>query len=178
MKSALFRLPSRQRGVSVISAIIILVILMSLAAAFLSFGKQANVDTAQEIQAARMEYLAQAAAEIAMYRSDPKGETAELPNCDAAGVQTVFEKVAENSGIGATLGVTCAVSADYDEGGKTIRVYDYSFRVGSTARTPPQMADRRIEIMFEKCREFSTDAATGNQTAVKADGSYDCADGA
>ncbi|MDR0997040.1 MAG: hypothetical protein LBL69_05190 [Zoogloeaceae bacterium] len=157
--------PHRQRGVSIISAIIILVILMSLAAAFVSFGKQANFNTAQEVEAARIEYLAQAAAEIALYESDPTGSNADFPTC--ANVAQVMQKIDAT----VQLGVDCKISSKYDEGGKEIQVYNYAVRVGSAARTPPAMTDRRFEILFEKCRlsDGSTDPDTG---------SYDCAEGA
>lgn len=137
----------RQRGVSLIAGIFLLLLMASLAAVMVNVVSTAHVNTAADIGGARAYQAARAGAEWGMYQLDPNAQGAALPAC-AGGSPAIP---------GHTVTVTCS-SSDYAEAGRQIRIYRIiSVAVAIGARAPG--IERQIEVTVEKCRDAAITAA-------------------
>lgn len=107
--------PSRgsQSGLSIISAIFMLVLLAALAAFMLTFSMSSNVTQAQDIQGSRAYWAARSGLEWGAYRVLQDG---------ACATTTLTLS-------GFTVAVTCTLSGPYQEGGGNVNIY----RITSTA---------------------------------------------
>ena len=83
-------LGGRQRGVSIITAIFILLLFAALAAFMASLVSTAHITSAQDVQGARAYQAAQAGVEWGLFQLDPNGDAAALPTCFAATVLTAI----------------------------------------------------------------------------------------
>ena len=133
----------RQRGVSIITAVFLLLLMAGLAAGIATIVSTAHINLAADVGGARAYQAARAGAEWGMYQLDPNAQTAALPVC-----------VAGNPPIPAhTVGVACQ-SWDVTEGTRQIRIY----RITSTATANGVKApgiERQVEVTVEKCRDPS-----------------------
>lgn len=141
----------QQRGVSVIAAVFLLLLMSVLAAAMAYLMNVTHVNMAADVGGSRAYQAARAGVEWGMYQLDPNGTTAALPTC--ANVVAPFPAIP-----GHTLNVTCqAFPSDvavYQEGGRQIRI----FRIVSTATATGVKApgiERQVVVTIEKCRDAS-----------------------
>lgn len=134
-------LGNRQRGVSLITGIFLLLLMALLAAAIASIVSTSHLNMAADIGGARAYQAARAGAEWGMFQLDPNAQNAGLPAC-----------VNGSPGVpGHTVTVTC-VSTNHSEGDRTIRIYRItSVAVANNARGPS--IERQVEVTVEKCRD-------------------------
>lgn len=138
---------ARQRGVSVITAVFLLLLMAVLAAAIANIVSTSHVNLAADIGGARAYQAARAGAEWGIFQLDPNAQTAALPDC-VGGAPAVP---------GHTLTVTCT-SSDYSEAGRSIRIYRIvSLAVADGVRAPG--IERQVEVTVEKCRDATIVAA-------------------
>lgn len=104
---------ARQSGLSIISAIFMLVLLAALAAFMLTFSMSSNVTQAQDIQGSRAYWAARSGLEWGAYR---------VLQDNACATTTLTLS-------GFTVAVTCTLSGPYLEGGSNVSIY----RITSTA---------------------------------------------
>ena len=104
---------NRQAGLSIISAIFMLVLLAALAAFMLTFSMSSNVTQAQDIQGSRAYWAARSGLEWGAYR-------VLQDNACASTTLTLS---------GLTVAVTCTLSGPYPEGGSNVNIY----RITATA---------------------------------------------
>lgn len=139
-----------QRGVSVITAIFLLLLMSGLAAFMLNLTSVTNINLASDVGGTRAYQAARAGAEWAMFQLDPNGDTfsnVDLINCPASGGPSIA---------GYTVSVTCTAyptgGGHYSEGSKNIRIFRVvSTAVATSAKAP--VAERQIEVILEKCRD-------------------------
>ncbi len=131
----------RQKGVSLIAGIFLLLLMAGLAAGMATIMSTAHVNLAADIGGARAYQAARAGAEWGMYQLDPNALSAGLPAC-AGGTPAIP---------GHTVTVTCS-SQDYTEAGRQIRIFRIvSLATANSARAPG--VERQIEVTVEKCRD-------------------------
>lgn len=143
-----------QGGVSIITAIFILLLLASLAALMANVMSTAHSTAAEDVLGVRAYQAARGGAEWGLYQVlDPNNATAtsaaaSLPPCFANGTAV--------AGMGAAVSVDCAFS-DYQEGSQQIRIY----RIVSLATIPgPGLTiERQVEVTAEKCRDTASTVA-------------------
>lgn len=144
-----------QRGVSLVAAIFLLLLLAGLAAFMANILSVTHTNLAADIGGSRAYQAARAGAEWGMFQLDPDGAAAALPTCAGAAA-------ALNTIPGHTVAVTCTPFpsdvAFYQEGGKQIRI----FRIVSTATALGVKApgiERQVSVTIEKCRDAAITAA-------------------
>lgn len=143
--------PRHQRGVSIITAIFMLVLFAALAALMASLVNTANVTSAQDIQGARAYQAAQAGVERGLFQLDPDGTGTANPDCFADIVLPVAA-IPEF-----TVVVSCGKS-DYNEAGRSIRIYLITATARSIAASPVTI-ERQVSASIEKCRPEVQNAA-------------------
>lgn len=137
----------RQRGVSIIAAIFLLLLMAGLAAAMANIMSSTHINLASDIGGSRAYQAARAGAEWGMYQLDPNAELSNLPSCaTAAGTLSNIP--------GHTVSVTCESFPNdtvwYTEGSKQVRI----FRITSTATAPGLVGiERQVQVTLEKCRD-------------------------
>lgn len=132
---------TQQRGVSVISAVFLLLLMALLAAAMISIVSSSHLNMAADIGGSRAYQAARAGAEWGMYQLDPNAQTTSLPVC-FNGSPVIPDHV---------VTVSCQ-SWDTTEAGRQLRIYRIrSLAVASPARSPG--IERVIEVTLEKCRD-------------------------
>ena len=104
---------AKQSGLSIISAIFMLVLLAALAAFMLTFSVVSNVTQAQDIQGSRAYWAARSGLEWGAYR---------VLQDNACATTTLTLS-------GFTVSVTCTLSPPYLEGGSNVNIY----RITATA---------------------------------------------
>lgn len=145
--SFLFADRSRQRGVSIITGVFLLLLMATLAAGMVSLVSTSHVNMATDIGGARAYQAARAGAEWGMFQLDPNAQVANLPNC-----------VNGNPPIpGHQVNVVCQ-SWDTTEGGRQIRIYRISSRATANGAKAPGI-ERVVEVTVEKCRDATIVAA-------------------
>lgn len=139
---------SRQRGVSLITGIFLLLLMSVLAAALVSIVSTAHLNAAADIDGIRAYQAARAGAEWGMFQLDPNASGAARPPCFPVSTPPVP---------GHVVTVTCA-SNDYTEGGRNIRIYRITSLAVPNAARPPGI-ERLVEVTVEKCRDPAIAAA-------------------
>lgn len=132
----------QQRGISVITAIFLLLLMALLAAGIVAVVSTMNLNMAADIGGSRAYQAARSGAEWGMYQLDPNATGSSLPSCWAG--------VGKPAIPGHDVAVTCA-STDFTESAKNYRV----FQIFSTARATGvggQGVERVMEVRLEKCR--------------------------
>lgn len=137
----------RQRGVSVITAIFLLLLMAMLAAAMVSIVSTSHMNMAADIGGTRAYQAARAGAEWGMYQLDPNAQSPSLPTC-AGGAPAIPDHA---------VTVTCS-SSTYTEAGRQIGIYRIVAVATPTAVRAPGI-ERRVEVTLEKCRDASIVAA-------------------
>lgn len=131
----------RQQGVSIITAIFLLLLFAGLAAAMVSVVSTAHVNLAADIGGARAYQAARAGAEWGMYQLDPNAQSATLPPC-IDGTPAIPNH---------TVTVKCQ-SSDYTEAGRQLRIYRISSKAVPVGAKSPGI-ERWVEVTIEKCRD-------------------------
>ncbi len=131
----------RQRGVSIITGVFLLLLMAVLAAVIASVVSTSHVNLAADIGGARAYQAARAGAEWGMFQLDPNASVSTLPNC-VSGTPAVP---------GHTVTVTCA-SNDYTEGTRQIRIYRITAKAIATGVKAPGI-EREVAVTVEKCRD-------------------------
>lgn len=140
-------LPRRQRGLSVITGIFLMLLMAVLAAVIANVVSTAHVNLAADIGGARAYQAARAGAEWGMYKLDPYQSdptnplAAALPACVNGNPPIPDHAVT----------VTCQ-SWDATEGTRQIRIYRIvSLAIASNVKAPG--IERQVEVTLEKCRD-------------------------
>jgi len=136
-----------QAGVSLISAVFLLVLFAALAGLFAVLGTGGQTTSTQNIMGSKAAHAAQVGVEWGMFQLDPNGEGIGLPDCFAA---STLPALAEFPGM--TIAVNCTVFGPYTEGGRQIRLYRITATAGNGAQ-PPLGVERVVEVTLEKCRD-------------------------
>lgn len=144
-----------QHGVSIITAIFLLLLFATLAALMANLISTAHTTAAEDVLGARAYQAARGGAEWGLYQVlDPMNATAlsataALPAC--------FGSPASVPGMGATVSVACTAFGDYQEGSKVVRIY----RIASTATLPGPgiTVERQVQVTAEKCRDSASTVA-------------------
>ncbi len=138
---------SRQRGLSIITGIFLLLLMATLAAGMVSLTSTSHVNIAADIGGARAYQAARAGAEWGMYQLDPNAQFAALPPC-VSGTPPIP---------GHQVNVACQ-SWDTTEGGRQVRIYRISSRATANGAKAPGI-ERLVEVTVEKCRDATIVAA-------------------
>ena len=147
---------ARQRGVSIISAIFLLLLFAALAAFMVSLTGTANISSAQDVQGSRAYQAAQAGIEWGLYEVlDPANSSVvapgnaawpNMPGCPNGAL--VIE--------GFNVAVSCnpVVPQDYLEAGdsRSIRVYRLVSTASLGAVGAANYVERQIQVTVSKCR--------------------------
>lgn len=134
-------------GVSIISAIFLLLLMAGLAAAMVSIVSSSHASLAADIGGARAYQAARAGAEWGMYQLDPNAQNAVLPSC-VNGTPAIP---------GHVVTVSCQ-SWDTTESDRQIRVFRITaLAVPSVTKAPG--IERLVEVTLEKCRDATIAAA-------------------
>lgn len=147
----------RQRGISVIAAIFLLLLMAGLAAFMVSMISATNLNLAADVGGSRAYQAARAGVELGLYKvmqeapanGNPATKDDALADCFSAVTPTIETM---------TVAVKCEQfppGGDYREGARTIRIY----RITATANAPGPGGgiERQVEVTVEKCRD-STNA--------------------
>lgn len=134
---------SRQTGVSLITAIFLLLLMWVLAAAMVTLVNSMHINQGSDVAGARAYQAARAGAEWGMYQVDAYGVDKDPKAC-VDGTPAVPDHAVE---------VKCT-SSDWIEAGRHIRIY----RITSVAR--PNNArqpgiERRVEVTIGACRDWN-----------------------
>ena len=149
MKPAFIRPPFRQRGVSVVSAIFLLMLMASLAALMANLVSVTHINSAADIGGSRTYQAARAGVEWAMFQLDPDAIEPNIDNinCPGAGSPAVPNHV---------INILCTAyplgGGHYTEGSKSIRIYRITATATATGVKPPGI-ERQVVVTVEKCRD-------------------------
>lgn len=143
-------LKPRQRGVSIIAAIFLMLLFSAIAAAMVTLTTTSNATSSQDIQGARAAQAARAGIEWGLWQvlnnpanGPPITAAAALPGC--------FASPANIGAIpGFAVSVSCAMVAT-EEGPRNVRIY----RIVSTATgaAPGIGVERQFIVTAEVCRD-------------------------
>lgn len=131
----------RQRGVSVITAIFLLLLMAMLAAAMVSIVSTSHMNMAADIGGTRAYQAARSGAEWGMYQLDPNAQSAALPTC-VDGTPPIPDH---------TVTVKC-LSYDYTEANRQLRIFRISAKAVPVSAKAPGI-ERWVEVTIEKCRD-------------------------
>jgi MSHA biogenesis protein MshP len=134
-------LARRQRGVSIITGVFLLLLMSVLAAVIANVVSTAHVNLAADIGGARAYQAARAGAEWGMYQLDPNAQSAGLPAC-VNGTPAIP---------GHAVTVTCQ-SWDTTEGTRQLRIYRIVSQATATGVKAPGI-ERLVEVTVERCRD-------------------------
>ena len=134
-------LPGRQRGVSIITGVFLLLLMSVLAAVIANVVSTAHVNQAADIGGARAYQAARAGVEWGMFQLDPNAQSAGLPAC-VNGTPAIP---------GHAVTVTCQ-SWDTTEGTRQLRFFRIvSLAIAAGVKAPG--IERQVEVTLEKCRD-------------------------
>jgi MSHA biogenesis protein MshP len=146
-KSTGFSSLRRQRGVSVLMAVFLLLLMATLAAGMVTIVTTSNVNIAADIGGSRAYQAARAGAEWGMFQLDPNGQSANLPPCRSGNPPIPGHQV----------NVTC-LNWDTSEGSRQIRIYRISSLATANGVKAPGI-ERLVEVTVEKCRDATITVA-------------------
>jgi len=134
-------LPTRQRGVSIITGIFLLLLMSVLAAVIANVVSTAHTNQAADIGGARAYQAARAGAEWGMFQLDPNAQSAVLPSC-VNGTPPIP---------GHAVAVSCQ-SWDATEGDRQLRIYRITSLATAIGVKAPGI-ERQVEVTVERCRD-------------------------
>ena len=147
----------RSSGFSLISAIFLLVVLSALGAFMVMFTGQQQTTVQSDVEGVRAYYAARAGADWALYRAlDPDNTIAPgssvFATCPTGTINTMGGSLSPF-----TVVVACS-SSDYDEGGRSIRVYEITTTACNNASCPAASpvsgyVERSIKLTAAKCKD-------------------------
>lgn len=139
----------RQRGVSIVTGVFLLLLMAVLAAVIANVVSTAHVNMAADIGGARAYQAARAGAEWGMYQLDPNGAESDIDKiaCPAAGGPAIP---------GHAVVVACTAyplaGGHYTEGSKNFRIYRIVSQAIAAGVKAPGI-ERQVEVTVEKCRD-------------------------
>jgi MSHA biogenesis protein MshP len=150
------RLAGRQRGVSIIGAVFLLLLMSLLAALMVNLTSTAHLNLAQDIGGARAYQAARAGVELGLYKvlqedaanSAPALATSPLAGCFGALSPTIE---------GHAVAIACEPFGDYTEGSHTVRLYRIT--ATATAFGPAGGIERQVVVSAAKCRDSESTVA-------------------
>ncbi len=131
----------RQRGVSIITGVFLLLLMSVLAAVIANVVSTAHVNQAADIGGARAYQAARAGAEWGMFQLDPNAQGAGLPAC-VNGTPAIP---------GHAVTVTCQ-SWDTTEGTRQLRIYRIVSQAIAVGVKAPGI-ERQVEVTMQRCRD-------------------------
>lgn len=153
--------PPWQRGVSVITAVFIMLLLGVISALMVNLMSTAHMTSAQDIEGSRAYQAAQAGVEWGLYHVlDPLNTTSlpVMPACPAPPILPVID--------GFTVSLTCDRFPDnanvYTEGDRSITVYRLVATANKGTLGTPGFIERQITVTASKCRSPSS-TGPGNE---------------
>ncbi|UCV19884.1 hypothetical protein [Ferribacterium limneticum] len=132
----------RQRGVSIITGVFLLLLMSVLAAVIANVVSTSHVNLAADIGGARAYQAARGGAEWGMYQLDPNAQSAGLPACFPNATQPIP---------GHTVTVSC-LSWDTTEGSRQLRIYRITSQATATGVKAPGI-ERQVQVTVERCRD-------------------------
>lgn len=142
------RMPFRplfsQSGVSVITAVFIMLLLGVISALMVNLMTTAHRTSAQDVEGSRAYFAARAGVEWGMAQLDPNADNVAVPACFA---DTPLTQIP-----GFTVTVKCSRNT-YGEAGRNIGVYEITATAGNGAAAPPEAVERQISVTTERCRD-------------------------
>lgn len=148
------RAPGGAAGFVLISAIFLLVVLVSLAAFLVNISTTQNVSSAQDLQGSRAYHAARAGIEWGLYQVlDPGNATVVAPGAPTWPNMPACRPDTALSIEGFAVALTCA-SSDYSEAGanRSIRVYRIVATASSGAPGSAVYVERQVAATVSKCR--------------------------
>lgn len=149
-------LATGQRGISVVMAIFLLLLFGLISALMATMLSTASMTEVQDIEGARTYQAARAGIEWGVYQLDPKAASAALPACFSP------NPAALTAIPGYSVSVTCtpypSPATSYQEGSRTIRIFQIVATATSVAARPPGI-EREIAVTVEKCRDSTVTSA-------------------
>lgn len=149
----------RARGFSLLTATFLLVVLAALGAFMVIFTGLQQSTVQADVLGVRAYYAARAGAEWAMYRAlDPDNTIAPGPaGFVACGAASGTLSTMGGSLSPFTVVVTCSAPTDYDEAGKTIRVFQLTATACNNATCPAASppagyVERQIVLTVARCK--------------------------
>lgn len=139
---------SRQRGVSIITGVFLLLLMSVLAAVIANVVSTAHVNQAADIGGARAYQAARAGAEWGMYQLDPNAQSAGLPACFPNATPPIP---------GHQVDVRCQ-SWDTTEGTRQLRIYRIVSQAIAAGVKAPGI-ERQVEVTVERCRDTAITVA-------------------
>lgn len=146
--------PGRQRGVSLVAAIFLLLLLAGLAAFMANILSVTHINLAADIGGSRAYQAARAGAEWGMFQLDPNAQSSSLPSCaGAAGTLSAIP--------GHSVVVQCVAypldGTVYREGGRSLRIFRITATATAVAVRAPGI-ERQVVVTLEKCRDAAITA--------------------
>jgi len=146
---------SRQRGVSIISAIFLLLLMAGLAAYMANIISVAHVNSAADVGGSRAYQAARAGVEWGMFQLDPNASSSSLPTCaTAAGTLTTIPNH--------SVVVSCAAypsdTTVYQEGSRQVRIFQIMATATALGVKAPGI-ERQVVVTIEKCRDSAISVA-------------------
>lgn len=137
----------RQRGVSIITGIFLLLLMSVLAAVIANVVSTAHITQAADIGGARAYQAARAGAEWGLFQLDPNAQSATLPNC-VNGTPPIP---------GHAVVVSCQ-SWDATEGTRQLRIYRITSLATANGVKAPGI-ERQVQVTVERCRDAAITVA-------------------
>lgn len=142
-----------QQGITLISAIFLLLLMSVLAAAMVRFVSGSHRSMAADIEGSRAYQAARAGIEWGLYQLDPNDQqsTVTAISCPATNPASLTAIP------GFTVSVACEVfpaSGSYSESSRSIRIFRLTATATSTAVSAPGV-ERQVVVVAEKCRDSS-----------------------
>lgn len=146
---------SRQRGVSIISAIFLLLLMAGLAAYMANIISVAHVNSAADVGGSRAYQAARGGVEWGMFQLDPNAASASLPTCaTASGTLTAIP----NHSVVVSCVPYPSDSAVYQEGSRQIRIFQITATATALGVKAPGI-ERQVVVTIEKCRDSAITVA-------------------
>lgn len=143
----------RQQGISILTAIFLLLLFASISAFMASLMSTAHVTGTLDMEGSRTYQAARAGIEWGLYQLDPDGlqpgvPVGTPPDCFA---DTVLNQIPNYS-----VSVTCTrfptATSYYEEGSRRMRLYEITATATLVSGRPPGV-ERVITVTAEKCRD-------------------------
>lgn len=149
-------LSARQRGISVVMAIFLLLLFGLISALMATMLSTASMTEAQDVEGARTYQAARAGIEWGVYQLDPNAANAPLPSCFSPNPAMLTAIPGYSVRVNCTPYPGAATS--YREGTRTIRIFHIVATATSVAARPPGV-EREIAVTVEKCRDSTVTSA-------------------
>jgi MSHA biogenesis protein MshP len=146
---------ARQRGISIIAAIFLLLLMAALAAFMANIISATHINAAADVGGTRAYLAARAGVEWGMFQLDPNAQSAGVPKCSSA--STTLTTIPGHS-----VKVDCVAypldGTVYTEGSRTLRIFLITATATAQGVKAPGI-ERQVVVTIEKCRDTTITAA-------------------